>query len=414
MLRSKNQRGFTLVELLVVIAIIGVLVGLLLPAVQAAREAARRMSCSNNFKQIGLAMHNYHDAYKQLPSQMTGPRDDTVWHLNRIDNAVQGSSSAFVGMMPFMEQQALWEQIANPYGFNLDGSVRAVTDLFPAFGPHCDTAAPNGGRNYKPWNTQVPGLRCPSDPGLGLPAQGRTNYATCLGDAIQNQYEGIGVGADADAQQSRASQRGVFVARKYLKFRDILDGTSNTIAMGEIVTDLGDRDVRGVPGFNVAVQATGIDALAGDVDACDGAVDPLRPLFWAPASATIQGAAWTVIYGRGYMWASAAPLNTGFQTIRPPNKPSCASIQDWGSYAAEGVYTASSHHQGGAHVLMSDGAIKFITDSIEAGDVNANPAYLGNTAGATPVNAVPGANSPYGLWGALGTRANKEVIEVEL
>ena len=107
---SRNQRGFTLVELLVVIAIIGVLVGLLLPAVQAAREAARRMSCSNNFKQIGLAIHNYHSAYKQLPTQGSGTgiglNSPNWWQ--RGNDASKMCLSAFVGLTPFIEQQALW------------------------------------------------------------------------------------------------------------------------------------------------------------------------------------------------------------------------------------------------------------------------------------------------------------------
>ena len=124
--RKRERRGFTLVELLVVIAIIGVLVGLLLPAVQAAREAARRMSCSNNFKQIGLAMHNYHSAYKQLPMQgvgtdspgssnpgigVTGPTAN--WWAN-YNHSNAWRLSALVGMTPFIEQQAIWEEISNP------------------------------------------------------------------------------------------------------------------------------------------------------------------------------------------------------------------------------------------------------------------------------------------------------------
>ena len=117
MSRSRYSRlGFTLVELLVVIAIIGVLVGLLLPAVQAAREAARRMSCSNNFKQIGLAIHNYHSAYKQIPTQHggTGLRvgANSWWEGSATTNHEE--LSAFVGLTPFMEQQALWEKISNP------------------------------------------------------------------------------------------------------------------------------------------------------------------------------------------------------------------------------------------------------------------------------------------------------------
>ncbi len=127
MRKSDVRSGFTLVELLVVIAIIGVLVGLLLPAVQAAREAARRMSCSNNFKQIGLGIHNYHSAFKQLPNQGTGThvsealggRD--VWDTNpgrEISSNMR--LSYMVGILPFVEQQALWEMISNPHGFNAE------------------------------------------------------------------------------------------------------------------------------------------------------------------------------------------------------------------------------------------------------------------------------------------------------
>ncbi len=102
-------------ELLVVIAIIGVLVGLLLPAVQAAREAARRMSCSNNFKQIGLGLHNYHSAYDKLPLAGAGTQPTVAtdaWVATATGNNLR--LSMLVGTLPFIEQQALWEQISNP------------------------------------------------------------------------------------------------------------------------------------------------------------------------------------------------------------------------------------------------------------------------------------------------------------
>ena len=154
--RNRARIGFTLVELLVVIAIIGILVGLLLPAVQAAREAARRMSCSNNFKQIGLGFHNYHSAFKQLPLHGTGP-------TNELSNSAPAAAandgtgytrhelSYLVGLLPFIEQQALWEQIRNPLTEE-DG------DIWPAFGPR-----PTQG-NYPAWSTDIPTYRCPSDP----------------------------------------------------------------------------------------------------------------------------------------------------------------------------------------------------------------------------------------------------------
>ena len=250
MKNSRWKSGFTLVELLVVIAIIGVLVGLLLPAVQAAREAARRMSCSNNFKQIGLGLHNYHSAYKELPMQMGGTYFAGAGPgmpgplLNPGHNRLE--LSALVGLTPFIEQQALWEQISNAY------RGPGQTASFSPMGPNSRMTLNNHNTGalgpYAPWLTTVPTLRCPSDPGEGLPSQGRTNYVVCQGDASHGSHNGYrgdnGKLAQGGAINIRASQRGVFIPRKATKFRDILDGLSNTIAMGEIPTDLGDNDKR--------------------------------------------------------------------------------------------------------------------------------------------------------------------------
>jgi prepilin-type N-terminal cleavage/methylation domain-containing protein len=157
----KSKRGFTLVELLVVIAIIGVLVGLLLPAVQAAREAARRMSCSNNFKQLGLAIHNYHSAYKELPMMMggTGFRETTNPCVTRPGGSPElfppGNNrrelSIFVGMTPFFEQQALWEDISNPFLTPNSGQTYQAMGPCPRMG-----LGRHGTHEYTPWLTEIP------------------------------------------------------------------------------------------------------------------------------------------------------------------------------------------------------------------------------------------------------------------
>ncbi len=166
-----QMRGFTLVELLVVIAIIGILVGLLLPAVQAAREAARRMSCSNNFKQIGIGLHNYHAAYDQFPSPGgTGAADRTrPPGMDMIMNNYR--LNVLVPLLPFIEQQPLWEKISNP--------TVGTTNTFMSMGP---IPWYNNGE-YPHWRVQVNTYRCPSDPGVsgGI---AYTNYATCAGDGI--------------------------------------------------------------------------------------------------------------------------------------------------------------------------------------------------------------------------------------
>jgi prepilin-type N-terminal cleavage/methylation domain-containing protein/prepilin-type processing-associated H-X9-DG protein len=428
--RRKSQGAFTLVELLVVIAIIGVLVGLLLPAVQAAREAARRMSCSNNFKQIGLAIHNYHSAYKQLPvhgsgtdspaggpalpqgtnnattNWWTGYNDSSAWRL-----------SCLVGLTPFFEQQALWDEISNPS--TLDATNPTVPlvppDVWQPMGP-----VPQLNR-YRPWTTEIPTLRCPSDPGTGLPALGRTNYAACLGDSMHWSVRGpidfdrgqnranfwVPIQTNGYARHSRAADRGVFVPHADSKFRDILDGLSNTIAMGEIATDLGDRDNRTIQTRNANLAGNN-SVVKENPKWCEdeGQIDPQRPQFWAPGI-NVEG----VAAGRGFRWADFRVNYSGCHTILPPNSELCG-INNAGNTM---VGSMSSRHQGGCHVLMADGAVVFMTDSIEAGDSRSPMVWLnGANTGPSPPSNVPGSPSPYGLWGALGSRASKETIEFQL
>jgi len=399
-MKSHRQKsaGFTLVELLVVIAIIGVMVGLLLPAVQAAREAARRMSCSNNFKQIGLGLHNYHAAFNQVPYNLGGTTQRGIGATAPNGNVCNRFFlSGLVGLTPFIEQQALWEQISSPLRVS-------ATLTYPAMGPQPWQT------NYIPWSTEVSSYRCPSDPGFGLPALGRNNYAFSLGDNMdlvnsggRNQkgfFEDAGFGANqsitgnaelddvAVANRARMTNRGFFWNRSKSGFRDILDGLSNTIAMGEIATGLGQNEL--IADTKSLLPTT----LITNPSICSGptVIDPLRPRFYLPGN--ILGGT----QQRGFRWADGRTLYTAFQTILPPNSGNC-NVQTPAGDAAPGVSSASSRHQGGAHILMGDGAVKFITESIDAGNRNAAPAQ-------------GGAASVYGLWGSLGTRGAKETVDL--
>ncbi len=414
-LRTRSD-AFTLVELLVVIAIIGVLVGLLLPAVQAAREAARRMSCSNNFKQIGLGIHNYHSTYKQLPLHGAGTDSpggaappfgntggsDNWWTTYSHSNSWR--LSYLVGITPFVEQQALWETISQPNQQDALDETVVYDPPWPPMGP-----VPSQAR-YIPWSSQIPTYRCPSDPGVGLPALGRTNYAACLGDSYYWSIQGPKRFRQPAppwkrqehsgwARNSRACNRGVFTVHRDMKFRDILDGLSNTIMGGEIATDLGDRDVRTIAD-NETTQW--VNDIRDNPRYCreQGLTDPERPQFWAPSTPV-----WGPVNGRGYRWASHRMEMSGMHTILPPNSELCAQRFPGGRT----VCPPSSRHQGGVHLLMADGAVVFISDSIEAGNSNHPMVWHGGSGASAPGNG-----SPYGLWGSLGTRANKEVIEEEL
>ena len=404
-MRRHERRAFTLVELLVVIAIIGILVGLLLPAVQAAREAARRMSCSNNFKQIGIGMHNYHAAYKQLPVERGGTyrRGNNQQARTPVpQGAPYGGNnffnlSALVGLTPFIEQQGLWDQISNPFAVQEPASAQGL--FFSAMGPQVAMSlAEHGQFQYDPWLTNIPTLRCPSDPGTGFPAQGRTNYAVNMGDSIQFQNNGgrnqTGVIAATRMRRMKTTQRGMFVPREVTKFRDVLDGLSNTVMGGEINTDLLDR--------NITTQVVRRGGIINNPSLCSDQIDPERPKFWDP-SAVFAG---NSEQQRGFKWMNGMCVNTGITTILPPNREICSN---GGNTFTIGIYGPSSRHVGGTHILMGDGAVIFITDSIEAGD-----STEGNVKWNGTDKQAPGMPSPYGLWGAMGTRANNEVVDEAL
>ena len=211
--RKRELGGFTLVELLVVIAIIGVLVALLLPAIQAAREAARRSECTNNLKQLGLGMHNYHDTHGVFPPGKFGARlwcqsRDTgwtnVWRLGWLP-----------AIYPFIEQGSLYEGFV-PYMRGEHGQVSIAT------WPDADVT--------------IPTLFCPSDPGRGKNATPQwndpsvllprpfVNYVVCMGST------GSMVGSD----QTATNLNGMFFTRSKISFPDLVDGSSNTLMTSEI------------------------------------------------------------------------------------------------------------------------------------------------------------------------------------
>ncbi|MEO1617287.1 MAG: DUF1559 domain-containing protein [Planctomycetota bacterium] len=411
---GRPRQGFTMLELLMVVGIIGVLVGLLLPAIQAAREAARRMSCSNNLRQVSLGVTQYHAAFKVLPLHGTG----TFNNANDPATTNQFRLSFLVSITPFVGHTPLWESISGAYTGEGGGSdiIAGLSGGGSSFGGYGEmgfldadeaaipqiTYAPMGPSpsftSYSPWGSEVNAFRCPSDPGVGLPGLGRNNYVACLGDAI----EGLDQGrwryenkqwSPSGEKTMLVTGRGAFVPRQVTSFDDVTDGLSSTIMLGEICTDLGDEDARTAPSINNGWSP----GVLTDISICSGQIDADRPRFWMTGTTlpTMRS------QGRGFRWADAMPLMTGFNTISPPNSPLCFG----GDSTTIGLLGASSRHSGGAHFAMCDGAVIFMTDSIDSGD------FLAETVRTDGKGMyAPNSPSPHGLWGALGTKASGEML----
>lgn len=272
--RNRRKNGFTLIELLVVIAIIAILIALLLPAVQQAREAARRSTCKNNLKQIGIAMHNYHSAHRTLPP---GYLDD--------DPAADVSNHNLLGwgamILPFIEQSALYDSIGSVGGFNSNWTT--ITEMTTS-----SAAAP------VPYAKVIlPAYICPSDPMGGLNSDvgnyGKSNYTGVAG----NTYKSSGT----------TYPTGAFYDNSHVTFRDFTDGLSNSIIIGE----------RGTEGAK-------------------------------------SGTIWIGNYS-----------DAAYYTQNAITSPTSAY---YGINGAAGSWNFTSSHTGGAHFVLGDGSVRFISENV--------------------------------------------------
>jgi prepilin-type N-terminal cleavage/methylation domain-containing protein/prepilin-type processing-associated H-X9-DG protein len=324
--RFYRHRAFTLVELLVVIAIIGILIALLLPAVQFAREAARRMSCSNNLKQIGIALHTYHDTNKVFPPALIGSGRWNVGGAAQNPPHVVTNTTGWVLLLPFLDQQPMYDQykfwapssVSNPYGQPMYNGI-AVSDW-----------------NRPIYEQKLEILTCPSDT---MPAQTLLRNPNLQSDfyesnnaARANYLFATGNYTDYSGRwrDQNATHRGMFGNDGAGTLADCVEGTSNTIAVGE--SKQGHR--------GKASTVFGPYWGAGVHTCCHG---------YTPYSLTL-----TTVTGA----AGTRTVSTGAQYA--PNFP-------WGMNALKQQYAwvFGSYHPGGVQYVLCDGSVKFIGDNVD-------------------------------------------------
>jgi hypothetical protein len=390
----------------VVIAIIGVLIAMLLPAVQAAREAARRMQCSNHLKQLALACHNKHDVTQRFPS--AGVQKE--YYEDNLNSAAMQMSNGpthcyrtswVTVILPFIEQNALAEVVKTNLTQGLK-STGGVLNVLNAWTPSYQDGLLYG--------TKIIPLLCPSDPEIHTaPTNGTecqpTSYRGCLGDhrfSIGQFSPAPTIANPALPLPSATSPtyiyncRGVFARGDIcpVDFSNILDGTSNTIMFSEMaIAPFGPTNT-----INVSTIRGGFGANDGtDIPSVCYARRNGRDFIGTPA---VNSGGSTASSGR--RWADSQASYTGFYAILPPNSPSCT--QSSGSNGNIVLATANSYHTGGVNVAMTDGTVRFIAETIETKNLD-KFADEGTTYTGEVYNP-----SPYGIWGCLGTRNSGETV----
>ncbi|MDR3634990.1 MAG: DUF1559 domain-containing protein [Isosphaeraceae bacterium] len=374
--RSSRRAGFTLIELLVVIAIIAVLIALLLPAVQAAREAARRMQCVNNLKQIGLALHNYHAANDCFPpGGLVGYRYDTkAWNLD-------GSFGAFPRVLSFLEQQPLYNAInfslecqTDAYGTVVNSTV-AITRLNTFLCPS-DTPPAFLGTGTAPINAIIA-------PG--------NNYFASMGSSLE--WGGYPGPLSGPAKTPSGPPNGLFNSGGApIGLSSILDGSSNTVACGEWRIGSGLRANAGVK-VDIPTDIIMVGSYPAGVSRNTPTVSMPSAVLANSLSAWLQTCAsnagnsamrFNKTTTLGESWSLGLPSYTLGNLLVPPNPktPNCITSST-NAVNFPGVFGLSSYHSGGANVLMTDGSVRFLKDGTNVQTIWA----LGSRSGSEIVSA---------------------------
>jgi prepilin-type N-terminal cleavage/methylation domain-containing protein/prepilin-type processing-associated H-X9-DG protein len=357
---QRPGRGFTLIEILVVVAIIGLLIAFLLPAVQSAREAARRIQCANNLKQIGLALHAYHDDVGSLPWGQ-GPFGWNDW-------------GAIALLLPHLEQGPLYN------------SINFSQDLLPAR-PGCPA-------NSTVQLTRLDVLLCPSDVDRLANPEGHSNYAGNAGSnplffgrsSRSNAFPVAAVYPTPDGLFAFVSAPPDPPFGSVVSFQGIPDGLSQTAAFGERVKGIGTGNQLDPMTPTTAVSAVGRPTgLAPNGGPADAVPQPYYAACRATAptannlatDAGPDGVGW---YAYGMHWWNGHPYTGRYNHLMPPNSSSCAYDVN-GIINDNGANPASSRHPGIINVLFADGSTRAVKQTIDVA-----------------------------VWWALGTRAGGELI----